>query len=153
MASNKKKMQDVRFQNMSELLAYLPENQLVILEHLRELIFETVPHIKERLSFNVPFYKKHKGICYIWPGAVAWGSKTLDGVEFGFNYGYLLTDENNYLDRGNRKQVYSKRFRSIEEINEEIICAYLLEATENDEIIQQRNHFFLIIFSRYIISS
>ncbi len=127
-------MQNVKFNSMGELLAFLPENQLLLVEHLRELIFECVPGIKERLSFNVPFFSKHKGICYIWPGAVSWGSKTLDGVEFGFNYGYLLVDENNYLDRGNRKQVFSKRFHAVEEIDDEILRAYLFEAVENDEI-------------------
>ena len=134
MPTEKKKMQNVQFQNMSELLTHLPENQLVMVEHLRELIFETVPDMKERLSYNVPFFSKHKGICYIWPGAVSWGSKTLDGVEFGFNYGYLLADENDYLDKGNRKQVFTKNFNSVEEIDDEIIRAYLLEAVENDEM-------------------
>ena len=127
-------MQDVRFESMAELLEFLPEDQLELLQHLRELIFQTLPDIKERLSYNVPFYKKRKGICYIWPGAVPWGNKNWDGVEFGFNYGYLLTDEVGYLDRGNRKQVYTKRFASVDEINDEILREYLLEAAELDEL-------------------
>ncbi len=130
----KKQMQNVSFNGVGELLAFLPENQLVVVERLRELVFECVPGIKERLSFNVPFFSKHKGICYIWPGAVSWGSKTWDGVEFGFNYGNLLVDENNYLEKGNRKQVFSKRFFTVDEINEEILQAYLFEAVENDEM-------------------
>ena len=127
-------MQNVRFRNMGELLAYLPEHQLLIVENLRELIFECVPDVKERLSFNVPFFSKHKGVCFIWPGVVSWGSKTWEGVEFGFNYGNLLMDENNYLEKGNRKQVFTKRFYTFSEINEDIIRAYLFEAAENDEI-------------------
>lgn len=129
-----KNMQNVKFQKVSELMGFLPEDQLVIVEHLRELVFETLPNIKERLSFNVPFFKLHKGICYIWPGAVSWGNKTWNGVEFGFNYGYLLADEMNYLERGNRKQVFSKRFFSVEDINDEIIRSYLLEAAELDDL-------------------
>lgn len=134
MEKEKKSMQNVRFNSMGELLEYLPEGQLEMVQHLRELIFETLPGIKERLSYNVPFYKKRKGICYIWPGAVSWGNKNWEGVEFGFNYGYLLADEAGYLDRGNRKQVYTKRFLSVADISEELLREYLLEAAELDEL-------------------
>lgn len=130
-----KEVQNVKFNSMDELLGFLPEDQLEIVETLRGLIFDTLPGIKEKLSFNVPFYKLHKGICYIWPGAVSWGSKTWQGVEFGFNYGNLLADEANYLERGNRKQVHNKRFFSPKEIPHEILTAYLLEAAEIDELV------------------
>jgi Domain of unknown function (DU1801) len=130
----KKQAQNVSFNTVGEMLSFLPEDQLHITEALRELVFSTVPNIKERLSFNVPFYSLKKGICYIWPGAISWGSKTWQGVEFGFNYGNLLADEANYLLRGNRKQVYNRRFHSPEEINENLLAEYLLEAAENDEM-------------------
>lgn len=130
----KKQAQNVSFDSFSELLNYLPEDQLEIVEALRELIFSTLKGVEERLSFNVPFYRLRKGICYIWPGAVSWGNKTWEGVEFGFNYGYLLNDEAQYLERGNRKQVYNKRFYSPKEINLELLSAYLLEAAELDEL-------------------
>jgi hypothetical protein len=130
----KRKMQAVKFDNLQEFWAYLPENQLLIAEKLRELVFECVPRVEEYLSFNVPFYKRYKGVCFIWPGAVAWGSKTWDGVEFGFNSGYLLADELQYLDKGNRKQVYTKRFYRPEDIREDILRAYLQEAVELDDM-------------------
>ncbi len=129
----KKQAQNVAFNTMSELLAFLPDDQLEIVEVLREMIFSTLDDAKERLSFNVPFYSLRKGVCYIWPGAVSWGSKTWEGVEFGFNYGNLLADKANYLERGSRKQVYNKRFFSPSEINVELLSAYLLEAAENDD--------------------
>lgn len=119
---------------MAELLKFLPESQLEIVVSLRELVFSTLPSIEERLSFNVPFYRLRKGICYIWPGAVSWGNKTWEGVEFGFNYGYLLADKANYLDRGNRKQVYNKRFSLLKNINAELLSAYLIEAAELDDM-------------------
>ena len=127
-------MQNVAFRSVGELLAFLPEGQFLITEVLRELVLGTLPNVQERLSFNVPFYRLHKGICYIWPGAVSWGSKTWQGIEFGFNYGNLLADEANYLERGTRKQVFNKRFFSPEEINVELLSAYLLEAAEIDEM-------------------
>jgi hypothetical protein len=133
----KKQAQNVKFDTVGQLLAFLPEDQLEMLEILRGLIFDTLPGIKEKLSFNVPFYSQHKGICYIWPGAVSWGSKTWQGVEFGFNYGHLLDDEMNYLERGTRKQVFNKRFLASKEINLEILSAYLLEAAEIDEMVHR----------------
>ena len=134
MEKEKKPAQNVSFKSFNDLLVFLPEDQLLIVEKLRELIAETLPNIQEKLSFNVPFYRIHKGICFIWPGAVSWGSKTWEGVEFGFNYGNLLADEANYLDRGTRKQVFSKRFFTPEAINEELLSAYLLDAAEIDEL-------------------
>ncbi len=128
-------MQNFAFRNVGELLAFLPEDQLLITDVLRELVFTTLPDVQERLSFNVPFYRLHKGICFIWPGAVSWGNKTWQGVEFGFNYGNLLDDEANYLERGTRKQVFNKRFFSPEEINAELLSTYLLEAAEIDEML------------------
>jgi len=130
----KKQVQNVEFNSVGELLQFLPEDQLEIVEALRELIFSTLDDIHERLSFNVPFYRLHKGVCYIWPGAVSWGNTTWQGVEFGFNYGYLLADTANYMERGNRKQVVNKRFYSPSEINHELLAAYLLEAAELDEM-------------------
>lgn len=112
----------------------MPDHQLEIVEQLRELVISTLPDAKEKLSFNVPFYRRHKAVCFIWPGAVSWGSKTWEGVEFGFNYGNLLADEAGYLDRGTRKQVFSKRFFSAIEINEPLLRSYLLEAAEVDDL-------------------
>ena len=134
MEQSKKPMQNVNFRTVGELLGFLPEEQLEMVEQLRTLVTECLPEIEEGLSFNVPFYRRHKLICYIWPGAVSWGGKTWDGVEFGFNYGYLLADEIGYLDRGNRKQVYNKRFYPGDRIDEEILRAYLFEAWELDEM-------------------
>ena len=130
-------MQNVSFQSVGQLLGFLPEDQLAVVEPLRDLVFETVPGIVEKLSFNVPFYSRHKGICFIWPGAVSWGSRTWEGVEFGFNYGNFLADEANYLDRGTRKQVYSKRFFSPTELKLDLLRAYLIEAMEIDELMLQ----------------
>lgn len=127
-------MQNVSFRNVGELLDFLPEDQLEIVERLRELVFECIPEVEERLSFNVPFYRRYKGICFIWPGAVTWGDKAWDGVEFGFNYGNLLADEVGYLERGNRKQVFTKKFRPGDKIDEDLLRAYIFEAWELDEM-------------------
>ena len=57
MERERRKMQSVSFRNVGEMLAYLPEDELVMVEHLRELVLETIPGLTEKLSFNVPFFK------------------------------------------------------------------------------------------------
>lgn len=125
-------MQPIKFESLDELWEYLPKDQLKIVNALRELIFDCIPEVTERLSYNVPFYKVHKGICFIWPGAVAWGKTIKEGVDFGFNYGYLLTDTD-YLDKGNRKQVYMKNFKSVNDIDFDMLRSLIYEAVLIDK--------------------
>ncbi len=54
------KMQSVSFRNVEDFLDYLPEEELKIVLTLRKLIFECIPTISEKLSFNVPFYFGNK---------------------------------------------------------------------------------------------
>jgi hypothetical protein len=135
--NEKKQMQNVQFQSVAELLDFLDPERLEMVELLRELVFETVPGVEERLSFNVPFFRRYGALCFIWPGSVSWGSTVWEGVEFGFNNGHLLADEANYLDRGKRKQVFTKRFFSLQEVkmNAERLRAFLMEAAEVNELL------------------
>ncbi|NQV51648.1 MAG: DUF1801 domain-containing protein [Flavobacteriales bacterium] len=99
-------MQPIKFQSVEEMLDFLPEDELLMTERLRSLIIECIPNVEERLSYNVPFYRLRRGICFIWPGAVAWGSKrSYEGVRLGFMQGNLLSDEHGILRRGERKFV------------------------------------------------
>jgi hypothetical protein len=128
----KRKMQNVSFRNLEELLEFLPEDEKEILLALRHLIKDCIPHIKEKLSYNVPFYRYSKSICYIWPGSVPWGNVTFSGVQFGFTRGHLLADELKYLEIGNRKYIRTKKFQSIADIDFDLLRAYLFEAWEID---------------------
>lgn len=131
-------MQNVQFRSVGELFDFLDPERLEMVELLRELVLETVPGVEERLSFNVPFYRRYGALCFIWPGSVSWGSTVWEGVEFGFNNGHLLADEDRYLDRGKRKQVFTKRFFSVQDVkmNIERLRALLMEAAEVNELLQ-----------------
>lgn len=129
----KQKMQNVSFQSMEEFLDYLPKDELKVVLLLRKIIFDCVPNITEKLSYNVPFYKKNKGMFLIWPASVLWGSKkSYTGVRFGFQQGYLMHDELNYLDKGNRKQVYWKDFLTLKDVDVAVLKTYIFEADEID---------------------
>jgi hypothetical protein len=131
-SASKSKMQMVSFDSIDEFLEFLPADQLELTQYLRKMVFDCVPDVEERLSFNVPYYFGNAGMFFIWPGAVGWGKKTYAGVRFGFQSGYLMQDEIGYLDRGTRKQIFWKDFLSLAEIDNDILRAYIFEAVEID---------------------
>lgn len=128
------KFQNVNFKTVQEFLDYLPEDELKIVQRLRKIVFDCLPDVSEKLSYNVPFYRVHKGICFIWPSSVKWGKgHSWTGVRFGFQQGNLLSDELNYLDKGERKQVYWKNFSSVKEIDVDLLKSYIFEAAIIDQ--------------------
>lgn len=132
-------MQNVSFRDIDEFLEYLPPEEKKITLFLRQLVFTCIPNVKEKLSYNVPYYKRHKNICFIWPASVLWGTKGGNyGVRFGFTNGYLLSDELSYLEKEGRKQVYWRDFKSIKEIDVDVLKAYLFEAVEIDEGLKRK---------------
>ncbi|MBP7239934.1 MAG: DUF1801 domain-containing protein [Saprospiraceae bacterium] len=129
----KSKMQNVHFESMDEFLDYLPEDELNIVLKLRDLILQALPDCIEKLSYNVPYYKRHANICFIWPSSISWGNVKQEGVRLGFTKGYLLEDTAGYLDKGQRKQVYCKDFFTIQDIHPDIVQSFLYEAALLDE--------------------
>lgn len=128
-------MQDVQFKTIDDFLDYLPADELRIVQKLRTLVLDCIPECTEKLSYNVPFYKRKKNICFIWPASVLWGNtKTYTGVRFGFTSGYLLQDAENYLVKENRKQVYWRDFTKLNAGDMEILRSYLFEAVEIDKM-------------------
>jgi hypothetical protein len=122
-------IQNVSFKSLDEFWEFLPDDELRMAELLRQMVMASLPNCTEKLSYNVPYYKVHKNVCFIWPASIFWGAhKTFEGLRFGFCNGYLLHDESNYLDKGNRKQVYWKDFASIKDIDVDLLKSYLYEA-------------------------
>ena len=135
------KMQNVSFRNVYEFLEFLPEDQLKIVQVLRKAVFECVPHVTEKLSYNVPFYNLNKTLFFIWPSAVFWGKKrTNEGVRFGFNNGNRMQNEDGFLDKGTRKQIYWKDFSNIREIDIEVVKSYIFEAVLIDEQLKNKSN-------------
>jgi hypothetical protein len=127
-----KKQQPLKFLSIDEFLDYLPEEEREIVEILRELILDSLPQLEERLAYNVPYYYGRSRICFIWPASVPWGKVPAQGVQLGFCKGHLLQDEIEFLQKGNRKEVYVKTFFQPEEIDADLVKAYLMEAGEVD---------------------
>lgn len=134
------RMQQVQFKNMDEMLAFLPDDERNITVLLDKIVLSCLPGATVKLSYNVPYYKVHKNICFIWPASVLWGNKkTYDGVRLGFTCGYLLQDEINWLDKGSRKQVYWKDFANIKQIDAGLLRSYIFDAAAVDEQLAAKN--------------
>jgi hypothetical protein len=128
------KMQSVKFVDVEDFLAYLPEDELNVCLLLRKIIRDCMPDAREKLAYNVPFYRRYSNICFIWPASVTWGkNKTWEGVRLGFSRGNLLADPTGLLRKDSRKQVYWHDFQTIQEIHPEEIRALVYEAILIDE--------------------
>ena len=121
-------MQNVNFKSLDEFFEFIPASEAKIVEALRKIVLESIPDCEEKLVYNVPFYKRHSNICYIWPCSITWGGIGHKGVHLGFINGNLMQDEIGYLLRGKRKQVFWKSFFDVKEIDARILQTYLLEA-------------------------
>jgi hypothetical protein len=118
--------------NLDELYDGLPEEERLIAAVLRELIFETLPDIREKKSYGAPFYFGKKMICYVWPGSITWGGKQQgEGVTLGFSQAKTL-NHGGFLAFGNRKSIGSHAFKTAEEIDVERVVDLLKSAWEVD---------------------
>ncbi len=127
------KFQPVDFRTIDDLLEYLPDDEHKIIEALRKIILNCIPNCQEKLSYNVPIFFRYGRICFLWPGSVPWGGTKTTGVRLGFIRGHQLTDETGYLDKGNRKQIYTRDFASLQDIDPDVLKPYLIEAAILDE--------------------
>ena len=131
------KLAVVKISNIVELYDLLPEEERLIVDVLRQIIREALPdYCKEKISYNVPFFYGHKGICIIWPSTIPRGGIT-KGVLLGFWYGNKLTDEDDYLSRGTNKQIFYKIYQTVEEIDESAVQKLLNEAVRFDRGLRQ----------------
>lgn len=101
----------------------LPEDELKIVNFLREIVLKAIPESTEKLAYNVPFYYLNYRVCYIWPASVPWGGLE-EGVALGFCKGGLLSNTQNADSKGMTKMI----FTDVKQINVKQIEQLLYEA-------------------------
>lgn len=126
------KFQKVSFRSLADFMDYLPEEELIVVETIRQVIFECIPDCTEKLKFNVPYYARHSNICFLWPAAIPWGAVE-SGVSFGFTKGHLITSGFDYLYSNGRKAIASRTFNSIKEIDFDLLRIMIDEAVTIDK--------------------
>ena len=127
------KVQKVKFDSIQDFFNYLPEHELDIVQHLRSIVLACFPDPKEKLSYNVLYYYQHSRVCFIWPSSIPWGKVKNNGVLLGFCNGIFMRDEIDYLEKGDRKQVYVKTYYKTEDIDPHLVKTYIFEAILVDE--------------------
>jgi Domain of unknown function (DU1801) len=122
----------IKIRSVLQLYEAIPEHERIIVDVLRQIITSTLPaYCKEKISYNVPFFYGHKGICIVWPAGIPRGG-IKKGVLLGFWYGHKLVDADNYLTHGTNKQIFYKIYNDVDEINVRAIVKLLKEAVALD---------------------
>lgn len=122
-----------KIRTLEMLYSILPEDQLIITDVLREIIIQALPpYCKEKISFQVPYFYGHKGICFVWPATIPRGG-IKKGVLLGLWYGCMLKDRYRYLTQGTNKQIFYKVITEVDQVNEKAIRQLLKEAVKVDE--------------------
>jgi hypothetical protein len=123
----------MKIRSLVDLYSILPEDEKIMVDVLRQIVIESLPgYCKEKISYNVPFFKGNKGICIIWPSTVPRGG-IKRGVLFGFWYANKLNDPDGFLTHGTNKQIFYKIYQSAEEIDDKPIKKLLKEAIKLDQ--------------------
>ena len=120
--------QKIKFKNLADFNNAISEQELEIVEILRESIYDSIPEIRERLAYNVPFFYRKRRLCFIWPASVPWGGIS-SGVALGFVQGSKMTT----LPVLPGKQIASIVFQHKNEIDKSDLETWLFEALQIDE--------------------
>jgi hypothetical protein len=115
------------------MLDFLPQRELEVLKVLRSTCQNCLIDAREKLSYNVPFYYRNRRIAFIWPGSIPWGQVTFEGVQFGICNAYLIPDSLEYLEHQGRKQVYTRKFHTVQDIDVERLNQLLFAAYAIDD--------------------
>lgn len=120
------------------MITSLPAPEAGIVKRLRNLVMDCLPLAIEKpyYGLGVPYYSRHRQICYIFPSSALYGAednKHEKNVAFGFCQGNKMSNENGVLKDEGRKQVRVMYFKSIREINDDQMRALLFEASIIDD--------------------
>ncbi len=124
--------------SVDEMIVSLPRNESAIVKRLRDLVLECLPLAKEKpyYGLGVPYYSRHRQICYIFPSSALYGTEDnvhQKSVTLGFCHGNRMSNENGALKAEGRKQVRAMYFYTLRDINEEQVRALLFEAGMIDD--------------------
>ncbi len=116
---------------VNDYIESLPDAKREIAEALRELLFTTVPHIEEKLSFKIPFYHYFGMFCYI--------NAVKDGIELVFCRGKDLVFAWPQLEQKGRAIMAGVTFTHKKEIATFNVEALLIGAAAWNEEAKRMN--------------
>ncbi|MCB0523856.1 MAG: DUF1801 domain-containing protein [Saprospiraceae bacterium] len=120
-------MKFARFSEFDSFIEAITPSEQIICVRLRSLILDNFPDLKEKFAYGAPFYHRNARVCFLYPASLPY-SGISTGVSFGFNKGYLLSNEQGLLDMGTRKEVAYIALQHEKDINEAAFLEILHEA-------------------------
>ena len=106
-----------------EYILNQPEPYRSILLHLQVIIETTIPQLELLYKYKIPFYYFHKRpFCYLN------ASHKKQFVDVGFWKGNQINVHQDHLVTENRKMMVSLRYKTLEEIDDEILINVLKKA-------------------------
>ncbi len=91
-----------------------------MLLHLQLVIEQTIPDLELKFKYKIPFYYSNgKPFCYL--------NVTKGYVDVGFWKGSELKKNKHFLTVDSRKMIKSLRYKTLEEINNEVLKSVLKE--------------------------
>lgn len=94
-----------------------------VLLFLQAFIENTIPELELKYKYKIPFYYlEGRPFCYL--------NQSKDYVDLGFWMAAHIEKNKPYLTKAGRKLMRSLRYRSLEDINPEILGSVLKEAYE-----------------------
>ncbi len=108
-----------KFQNTDHFLEYHADHY-DILETLRRIILSCSDHIQETIRYNTPFYD--------YKGMFLYLSLNKKYIYVAFVQGILMSDEDGAFALNNLKQIRQIHYRSVKDIDEEVLRKYIFEA-------------------------
>ena len=104
---------------VDEYIAQFPDGFVTIMERLREIIHEVVPETSEAIKWSRPHFSMgRRHVCYI--------GGFQKHVTLAFHDGRMLNDPDKIL-LGSGKQMKYLKFKSMEDLDEEILRRWILE--------------------------
>lgn len=92
-----------------------------MLLHLQSVIEHTIPNLDLKFKYRIPFYYiEGRPFCYL--------NQSKDYVDIGFWNAAHLTKNLEYMTTEKRQMMKSLRYRSLEEIDNEILIEVLRDA-------------------------
>ncbi len=113
------------------------DQESIMVDLLREIILETEPNFREKISYGVPYYFLNSRVCFIWPAAVKWGPKK--GVLLGFCKGAHLDDFDDLLNTEGRKEIGTITYLKPDEIQADKIKELIFQALLVDKEIESKH--------------
>ncbi len=97
-------MKLAKHKDFDSFLDDLTPEERTICMYLKDLLQENFPELRVTWAYGVPYFNRKKRICFFYPASLPYSGIT-EGVNLGLVKGYLLSNDQQLIHMGQRKEV------------------------------------------------